>query len=239
MLLERVRIELRLDVRACSNDFKERPQPTSERFFTWYQQTNSKTGGVSNWDIRSRRGPGHGAGAPCRRIFRLKKRARRSVRRDRQHAAAATSSSRSPRPMIMVLPPPPVRGVGRAGGFMIMIEDRSVAGSLEGSHPRGCDRRPGRRGQFDTDPETGKKQAAGVCHGMTSVFRANVPQVYVDVDRSAGMTKEVDAPGCLPDACRSTWARSTSTTSTCSAAPGRSSSSASPSSATRSMTSTG
>ena len=33
----------------------------------------------------------------------------------------------------MVLPPPPVRGVGRAGGFKIMIEDRSSsAGSLEG-----------------------------------------------------------------------------------------------------------
>ena len=38
-----------------------------------------------------------------------------------------------PRGHVMVLPPPPVRGVGRAGGFKIMIEDRSSsAGSLEG-----------------------------------------------------------------------------------------------------------
>src|SRR6185437_6195379 len=31
--------------------------------------------------------------------------------------------------MIMVFPPPPIRGVGRAGGFMLMVEDRGDVGS--------------------------------------------------------------------------------------------------------------
>ena len=32
-----------------------------------------------------------------------------------------------PEAVLTVLPPPPVRGVGRAGGFKIMIEDRSAS----------------------------------------------------------------------------------------------------------------
>ncbi len=31
--------------------------------------------------------------------------------------------------MVMVFPPPPIRGVGRAGGFMLMVEDRGDVGS--------------------------------------------------------------------------------------------------------------
>src|SRR6185503_10459858 len=33
-----------------------------------------------------------------------------------------------PDAMVQVFPPPPVRGVGRAGGFTIVIEDRGDAG---------------------------------------------------------------------------------------------------------------
>ena len=56
--------------------------------------------------------------------------------------------------------------------------------------------------------------------GLTSVFRANVPQIYLDVDRTACMIKGVE----LRDVFKTLQAylgRSTSTTSTASAAPGR------------------
>ena len=45
---------------------------------------------------------------------------------------------------IMIFGPPPVRGVGRAGGFMIMVEDR---GDLGPRGPPGPDREPRRPGQ--------------------------------------------------------------------------------------------
>ena len=47
------------------------------------------------------------------------------VRRgDHQASCGERSTSRSPSAMITVLGPPPVRGVGRAGGFKLMVEDR-------------------------------------------------------------------------------------------------------------------
>jgi multidrug efflux pump subunit AcrB len=82
---------------------------------------------------------------------------------------------------IAVFGPPPVRGVGRAGGFMIMIEDRGDLGSqvlqeqVENLVHQG------------SDPEV----AHGQLMGLTAVFRANVPQVYLDVNRSACMLKGV------------------------------------------------
>jgi multidrug efflux pump subunit AcrB len=95
-----------------------------------------------------------------------------------------------PDAMIIVLPPPPVRGVGRAGGFKIMIEDRGAnAGKLEGLQEL----------QFETDslvngdPERklGGLRTYPELTAVSSVFRANVPQVYVDLNRNAAMTKEV------------------------------------------------
>ena len=82
-----------------------------------------------------------------------------------------------PEATITVLGPPPVRGVGRAGGFKIMIKDRGDNGSavLQGQ----------------TDGLTDKLKQDPRLFGMTSVFRANVPQLYVDVDRKGSTTKGV------------------------------------------------
>ena len=78
---------------------------------------------------------------------------------------------------VTILGPPPVRGVGRAGGFKIMVEDRGDNGPevLQGQTENLNDR-------LKAQPEL---------VGMTSVFRANVPQFYVDVDRAACLSKEV------------------------------------------------
>jgi multidrug efflux pump len=82
-----------------------------------------------------------------------------------------------PEAMITVLGPPPVRGVGRAGGFKIMVEDRGDNGSavLQGQTD-------GLNDNLKQDPRL---------TGMTSVFRANVPSIFVDVNRTECMSKEV------------------------------------------------
>jgi multidrug efflux pump len=80
---------------------------------------------------------------------------------------------------IMIFGPPPVRGVGRAGGFMIMIEDRGDLGSNTLQQ------------QTENLVELANQQPELVPGGNTSVFRANVPQVFLDVDRTALMLKGV------------------------------------------------
>ena len=106
-------------------------------------------------------------------------------------AVANTLRSRfakeAPEAMVTVLGPPPVRGVGRAGGFTIVVEDRGDNGSqaLQGQTEFLADLC---KGAID-----GKEIAAtkGKLVGMTSVFRANVPQIFVDVNRQECMSKDV------------------------------------------------
>lgn len=82
-----------------------------------------------------------------------------------------------PEASMTVLGPPPVRGVGRAGGFKLLVEDRGDLGSAT------------LQGQAENLVDKAKQQPELV--GMTSVFRANVPQLYVDVNRTECMTKDV------------------------------------------------
>ena len=82
-----------------------------------------------------------------------------------------------PEAMLTVLGPPPVRGVGRAGGFKLMVEDRGDNGSatLQGQ----------------TEELNDKCKEDNRLVGMTSVFRANTPALFVDVNRAECMIKEV------------------------------------------------
>ncbi len=160
-----------------------------------------------------------------------------------QKALRARYATLVPEAMITVLGPPPVRGVGRAGGFKLMIEDRgdigpralqaqteklveaakllpnpNIATGLEPidelakialRYPnlfKGDAESEAQARRAAADPGTlkpgeadhlrpvilGKLAASEPAYvGLTSVFRANVPQLYVDVDRIAAMTKEV------------------------------------------------
>ena len=76
-----------------------------------------------------------------------------------------------------VLGPPPVRGVGRAGGFKLMVEDRgdNSLATLQGQ----------------TDNLVDKAKLNPSLTSMAATFRANVPQFYVDVNRAECMTKDV------------------------------------------------
>ena len=72
---------------------------------------------------------------------------------------------------------PPVRGLGTAGGFSMMIEDRGNNG-LEAL-----------QAQTDNLIQQGN-QTPGLT-GLSTVFRANTPQLYVDVDRTKCKTMDV------------------------------------------------
>jgi len=65
---------------------------------------------------------------------------------------------------------PPVDGLGNAGGFKLMIEDRGNQG-LEAL-----------QGQTENLAEKGNQQPGLV--GLFSMFRANTPQLYANVDRT-------------------------------------------------------
>jgi multidrug efflux pump subunit AcrB len=70
---------------------------------------------------------------------------------------------------VMVFPPPPVSGIGTAGGYRLMVEDR---GGL-GVHAL----------QDATDALIKKLNATPGAGTATTQFRADIPQLYADVDR--------------------------------------------------------
>ncbi len=71
--------------------------------------------------------------------------------------------------LVAVFGAPPVDGLGNAGGFRLMVEDRGNAG-LELL-----------QGQVDNLVEKGNRTPGLV--GLFSQFRANTPQLYLDIDR--------------------------------------------------------
>jgi hydrophobe/amphiphile efflux-1 (HAE1) family protein len=71
--------------------------------------------------------------------------------------------------LVLVVAPPPVRGLGSAGGFRMMVEDRTGAGpaALQGA----VNAMMGKAAQT-----TGVKQ-------VFSLFETSTPQLYLDIDR--------------------------------------------------------
>ncbi len=67
---------------------------------------------------------------------------------------------------VQVFPPPPMRGVGRAGGFTLMVEDRSALGSDTL--------------QAQTEELVARATEHPSLTNLFSVFRANVPMLEVD-----------------------------------------------------------
>jgi hydrophobe/amphiphile efflux-1 (HAE1) family protein len=83
-----------------------------------------------------------------------------------------------PEAQVNIFPPPAVQGLGRAGGFRMMIEDRGEGGLLNLQQ------------QTDNVIELGRA-APGVT-GLFTVYKANSPQYYVDIDREACLQKGVE-----------------------------------------------
>src|SRR6202044_101547 len=82
-----------------------------------------------------------------------------------------------PEAQILIFPAPAVSGLGRAGGFKLMIEDRGEVGM--------------RTLQAVTDAivERGNKQPG--LSQLNSVFKTNSPQLFLDIDRKKVETQGV------------------------------------------------
>jgi hydrophobe/amphiphile efflux-1 (HAE1) family protein len=74
-----------------------------------------------------------------------------------------------PEAMVQVFAPPAVSGLGRAGGFKIMVEDRGDGGLMEL--------------EKQTVGLVGKANQTPGLSGLFTIYKANSPQLFVDIDR--------------------------------------------------------
>ncbi len=79
---------------------------------------------------------------------------------------------------VTVLPSSPVPGLGTAGGYKFLVQDRGGMGV--------------RPLQTQTDALARKLKEEPMLSGATSQFRANTPQLYLDVDRTKAVTQDVN-----------------------------------------------
>src|SRR5205085_2863862 len=73
--------------------------------------------------------------------------------------------------LALVFPPPPVRGVGTAGGFKMQVEDRTGRASPQEL-------------QGVIEAVMAKARQNHDLQQVFSTFRANVPQLYANVDKT-------------------------------------------------------
>src|SRR5262249_38220661 len=82
--------------------------------------------------------------------------------------------------LVLVLAPPPVSGIGNAGGFRMMVEDRGGRGAqaLQGA----------------TYAMMGRaNQTAGLTQVFT-LFETSTPQLYLDIDRTKAQLLGINVP---------------------------------------------
>jgi multidrug efflux pump len=79
---------------------------------------------------------------------------------------------------ISIFTPPPVSGLGSASGFKIIIEDRGDLGIVEL--------------EKSVQRVIGRSKKSDKVENLFSVFRANVPQLYMDIDRAQCQTMGVN-----------------------------------------------
>ncbi|HEY5706901.1 MAG TPA: multidrug efflux RND transporter permease subunit [Terrimicrobiaceae bacterium] len=86
--------------------------------------------------------------------------------------------SQIPEALILAFGPPPIQGIGSAGGFKMMVQDRTGGDfqQLEAT--------------AQSLVEAGDRQPA--LTGLFSSFRAGTPEIYVDIDRTKA--KSMDVP---------------------------------------------
>jgi multidrug efflux pump len=97
-----------------------------------------------------------------------------------------------PEALVTILGPPPVAGLGSTGGFKLIVEDRSGENDLvklqkETERLIAASKRDPKNPPAEGAPQT-------KVTGLFTVFRANSPQLYVDVNREQCQTMGVN-PG--------------------------------------------
>ena len=113
--------------------------------------------------------------------------------------------SGDPDARVLVIPPPPVPGIGTGGGFKLMIQDRAGRGpqALEAATQQVV---------------AAANQAPGIAFAF-SLFNTATPQIQAEIDRTRAEMLGVPISR-VHEAMGAIWARPSSTTSTCWAAPG-------------------
>jgi hydrophobe/amphiphile efflux-1 (HAE1) family protein len=106
--------------------------------------------------------------------------------------------------LVLAFGPPPIFGLGNSGGFEFYLQNRGEGG-------------PQRLAQVMGEFLGAVNQEPALA-GAQTLWRSNVPQLHVDVDREKA--KACRSPICSTR-CPPPWARTTSTTSTDSAGPGK------------------
>jgi multidrug efflux pump len=115
-------------------------------------------------------------------------------------------AKRVPGAQVNVFGAPAVSGLGRAGGFRIMVEDRGAVGGSStkrtGAHPpdRAIPEESRRQQEEDdykllqgqTENFIEKANQQSEVSGLFTVFRADAPQGFLDIDRAACMAHGVE-----------------------------------------------
>ena len=127
-------------------------------------------------------------------------------RRHRPTAIQNAAARRCGEAIVSAFGAPPIDGLGTTGGFKLIVEDRGNLGLDEL--------------QRVSDQIVARGNETRDCTGLFNSSGANTPWLYLDIDRTKCMALGVQVSDIF-NTCRSTWARTTSTTSTSSAAPGR------------------
>ena len=82
--------------------------------------------------------------------------------------------------LVLVIAPPPVRGIGTAGGFRMMIEDRAGRG------PEAL--------QAAVFAMMGRAAQTPALRQVFSLFESSTPQLYLDIDRTKAQMLGVNLP---------------------------------------------
>jgi hydrophobe/amphiphile efflux-1 (HAE1) family protein len=82
--------------------------------------------------------------------------------------------------LVLVVAPPPVRGLGNAGGFRMMVEDRSGAGSAAL--------------QSAVNAMMAKAAQSPVVRQVFSLFETSTPELYLDIDRVKAQMLGINIP---------------------------------------------
>jgi multidrug efflux pump len=134
------------------------------------------------------------------------------LRRDpERHADAIAATIRSecamrvPGAQVNVFGAPPVSGIGRTGGFRLMVEDRGAVGGSAGkrtnARPESTAPEQTRRQEDEDDYKLLQGQTENFIEkaneqkqvsGLFTVFKADAPQGFLDVDRAACLAHGVE-----------------------------------------------
>jgi multidrug efflux pump len=128
-----------------------------------------------------------------------------------KHADAIAAKIRSecakrvPGAQVNVFGAPPVSGIGRAGGFKLMVEDRGAVGGSAGkrtnARPESTAPEQTRRQEDDDDYKLLQGQTENFIEkanqqaqvsGLFTVFKADAPQGFLDIDRAACLSHGVE-----------------------------------------------